>query len=429
MMTQNPENEALLDTIVADLRQTIVPPMPEVRIDYGTDVQEEQEHRDLFRKQLLSRRSFVIAASLLVALTLLPSLWRSSNALAQVQDAIRNANAIKFTVETLVNGKVVDSRQVLMADDRGVRAESANSLHVFNAESREMLEVDHAKRTALVSPVYESDALKRDLASAIGRLSSLEPIEETRVRETVRDGIQVTEVSAVWDGAVVVATLAPDSSLPLRLDIDRGRNPSGESVREEITEIQFDVPVSGDDFATHPPETYQLEKVARVGLAESSKQLVISDKGLGPITWGMNRDAVIARLGKPDRIETSPGMEPVVKDGKPVLTPGVGAGIKMVLADPPWELVVLQYDSRGFRVTLKSHSGVASIRCYDTRMASAYCRKFEGQTPEGVRIGMLKPQVMELLGDDEPTAAQFDFRDERLIAFVWSEPSPRSLDE
>lgn len=418
MTIQNPEYEALLDNIVVELRQTQVPTLPELHIDFGEVIKSEPKFIGSFGQRLLSRRSLVVAASILIALTLLFPYWSSSNALAQVQNAIRNARSIRFTIETLVDNEVVESRQVLLAGERGVRAESVNSLLVFAAATQEILEVDHASRTALLTPVYDSDAMKRDLASAIGRLASLEPIKETKVREVVRDGKQVTEISAVWDSAVVVATLASASNLPLRLEIDRGRTPNDKSIRETITNIEFDVPISEHLFATRPPADYELEKVSKVDLDDATKELIVSDRGLGPVMWGMTRDAVIAKLGKPDRIKTSPGMETVMKDGKPVLTPGVGAGIKMVPADPPWELVVLHYDSRGYRITLQSNAGMTSVRCYDARIASPFCRRFEGQTSKGIRIGMPKSEVTKRLDGKEPPIGQFDFRDGRLVAFA-----------
>lgn len=415
-MIGNPSHESLLDKVVEELRQATVPPLPDVSIDFCEAPQNTTQILNANRSRFLSRRSVTIAASLLVAMTLLFTQWESPTAIAQVQAAVQSAKAIRFKMQTLVNGEVVEGWRILMVDNQGVRAESAERLHIFDFKSQEMLEVNHTEQSALIGPVYDSDALKRDLAGGIGRLSSLEPIEQTRVRQTVREGKQVTEIWSVWDGAVAKTTMDAKSGLPLHIEIDRGRDSEGRSIREEITAIQFDVAVDREEFIIRAPEAYQVVTIERTSVDERAKQFVLSDQGLAPVTWGMKRDAVIAKLGKPDKIKSNPGMEPVIKDGKPVLTPGVGAGIKMAPAEPPYEVIVLHYDSKGFRIILKSNFGVTNVRCYDARIASPYCRKFEGQTAKGIRIGMTKKQVLEQLGAKDLPIGRFDFRDDRLVA-------------
>lgn len=416
MMIRSPANKSLLDNVVEELRHTAVAPFPNppVAFDEPTQTVPSLLHSKRWDRSF-SRRAIAVVATISVAMILLFTQWHTATAMAQVQAAIRNAKAISFDMRTLIDGKVFDRRRVLFSPSQGVRAEGSESLHVFNAKSNELLEVNHTDRSALISPVYDSDALHRSVAGAIGRLSSLEPIEQTQVKQLVRDGKQVSEIWSVWDGAAVVVTIDASSNLPISLVIDRGKDSEGRPVREEIDNLQFDADIEIGRFAIRAPESYRVETIVKLEPDEASKQLVLSDKGLGPIVWGMSRDAVIAKIGKPDTVITKPGMEPVVKDGMPVLTPGVGAGIKMAPADPPFETVILHYDSKGFRVFLNSNFGVTSIRCYDARMASLYCRKFEGKSAEGIRIGMTEAQVRERLRGNELPLEHLDFRENRLV--------------
>lgn len=415
-MTQNPEDGALLDKVVRELRTTEVSRFPNPPVVFSESVSNRaSKFYSGWWGRLYAHRTFAVAASVLLAMTILIAQSHSPTAMAQVQDSVRNANAISFEMRTLLDGSVVDKHQVLFSAGQGVRSESDKSLYVFNSESKEMLEVNHIEKSAVISPVLDADALQRQVGGAIGRLSSLEPIEQTMVRHVIRDGKQVSELWSVWDGAVVMVTVDLESSLPIHVEIDRGRDTDGRWIREEIDNLQFGADCEKMEFAIHAPDSYRVQTIPALE-DDNSVQLVLSDNGLGRVTWGMSRDAVIARLGKPDAVTTMPGMEPVMKDGKPVLIPGIGAGIKMVPANPPFERVTFQYDSRGFRIHLSSKFGVESVHCFDARMASTSCRRFDGQSAEGIRIGMTKAQVVDRLGGRELPLGRFNFREDRLVA-------------
>lgn len=428
MMRFEPDSNStsLLDRVVEELRDTKVPEFPNPPIDLPEPSERLFAAQRKFlampsiARGVLSGRGLAAAASIVVILVLSLSQWNRSTVIAQVQAAIQSAKAVSFDLQTVRDGKVVDTRRVIYVPQGMVRAEGAGSLHVFNAEAEKVMKIDHVSKTAEIRPVYDSQAMQNILAGSIGRLASLEPIEQTKVTKSVRDGKEVLELWVVWDAAVVRVVADRESKLPLRLEVDRGKDAEGTQIQEIIENIRFQDSAPVDLFAIDAPEDYDIDVVERVDPDEATKDYILSDEGLGPIKWEMSFDEVVAAIGKPDSVTMRPGVEPEMKDGLPVIVPG--KGFNMVPADPPYDILEMRYDSQGFRVYISSITGVISIRCFDKSMNM---RRFPGISAEGIEVGMSKTEVLDKLGIDELPPERFQFRDNRLVSMRASRAASR----
>ncbi|MEM9644821.1 MAG: hypothetical protein AAF989_07495 [Planctomycetota bacterium] len=350
----------------------------------------------------------VVVASLVFAAVFIPWGNSASRAFAQVQQAVREASSIALSMQTFEGEELIDTRRVWYRPDGMMRAEGAFDLHVVNAKSGEMLSVDHARKAAKIQPVYDMDSMRKVVGGAMNALGDMRPIEGTGIREERLGGRVVQEFKAVWDGSVVTVLADAGSRLPIRLEVDRGEGPEGRQRREVIESIRFDVPLDEADFLMIPPKGYKLERVERREPKLAAATYVLStDKGLGPVQFGMSVDEVRSVLGPPEGTETRPGMEAQMKDGKPVIVPG--KGFHLIPADPPFSVIELRYDAMGFRIGLTSTEGVTHIRCFEAKTYGPASRRFLGETSNGIKIGMDRAEIESRLGGKVPLH-QFEFK-------------------
>jgi hypothetical protein len=324
--------------------------------------------------------------------------------------SISNSGSAVFRLRTLAANKMVDSQRLHYLPSGMVRAEGARSLNIINSEKEQFLTVDHARQTAVIKPIYDLEATQRIFTSTFGALLQMEGIQEVKERSYVLDNRPVREFTAIWDGAVTTVIVDKESALPVKLELDRGKDNDGHAVIEVADQFEFGRKLSPELFSMVVPDGYEVQRVERRLPDQESASYVLSETGLGPVRFGMSVDEVRSLLGAPDSVDSRPAEEPEMKDGSPVIVPG--KGFRMVPADPPYNLIDLRYDSRGFRVGLSSIKGVINIRCFDELTYGASTRKFLGQSSEGVKIGMSRAEVKELLGlDGLPIVAPFQFDD------------------
>lgn len=418
----NADGDHLLDSVINAIRNEPVPAAPDLPLLWNGPNEpipptEGVLHRkDFAYRTLKSRRYFAVSASILVIIAV--NLYRSRDmvAIAQVQDALNKAGDVAFDMRIMRDGDLIDTRRVFYSPQGMLRAEGASTLHVFNSRTNQFMEVDHASKTAEIRPVYDAQAMQQMLAGSMGRLSSLEPIEQTRELASVQDGRAILQLWVVWDGAVTHVTADAVSKLPLKLVVDRGTDADGKSILEIVDNISFDHPAQAESFAIRPPDGYEVTTEEWKDLDEASTQYVLSvEHGLGPIKWGMSFDQVVALLGRPDSVESRQAMEPEMKDGRPVIIPG--KGFNMVPADPPFVHMELNYDSRGFRISVSTISGVTHIHCFDKGAVGLASRRFEGTSIEGISIGMDEREVLaKVAGKTIP--GRFHFKNGRLVMMV-----------
>lgn len=112
----------------------------------------------------------------------------------------------------------------------------------------------------------------------------------------------------------------------------------------------------------------------------------------------MSFKEVVSFLGEPDSFESKPALEADVDDKGRLKLP-----MKLVPANPPYNVVLMHYRSLGVRIDISSLDGVQWIRCHEKTL---FHKQFTGKTSEGIQIGMSKKEVLSLLKPRLKTGAE-----------------------
>ena len=318
--------------------------------------------------------------------------WTSSNQVAfgQVQEAIRGLRCLKFEMKSFVGDEEAGRYKFTYSQAGSVRSDNAIESHVLNAPRKEYMIVNHSKRTAIIQPVYENDAVKERIFGPLDVLFRVQPLPTTNVRSLVLDGKPVRELTTVWDGSVAKVLVDGETRLPISILLDRGKNIDGIAIREELSQFDFDFELDHTLFAIDPPKNHEVTRMERHEPLKSSEQLILmAGEGIGPVRFGMSLQEVRKHLGDPSSFESVPGMVlDLDENGKPKFP------MKYVPANPPYSIGVMHYRDHGLRIDVSSTNGVEWIRCYESSLSS---KGFDGKTSHGIRIGMHKSDVMKIV--------------------------------
>ncbi|MCA9127310.1 MAG: hypothetical protein KDB22_09490 [Planctomycetales bacterium] len=339
-----------------------------------------------------------VAASMLAIVGAVASSWIGSanRALAQMQAALSSAKTVVFKLDTFSDDELLQQSRFSYREPYFVRVDQGLELHVLNGDSLELMTVDHGDKSTRVEPIYNLDALRRIVFGVYDMLIEMQPVAGTGTRHTVVDGRPFLEIRAAFDGDVATVLIDRETNLPWRIDVDRGVI-AGERRREILSSFEYDRELQESLFAVEVPSGYEVERIARVEPDASTSGFVLSsDQGMGPIQFGMSLSEVVNLLGQPESLDSRPAMEPELdSSGRPVIVPG--KGFNLIPAEPAYELATAHYASTGFRIVVSSKEGVVSITCFGDRVYGPSSRPFLGKTSEGIKIGMLKEQVLQLL--------------------------------
>ncbi|MCA9172133.1 MAG: hypothetical protein KDB23_30915 [Planctomycetales bacterium] len=168
---------------------------------------------------------------------------------------------------------------------------------------------------------------------------------------------------------------------------------------ETFEGIEYNVQLQDSVFEISRPETFALvdRRPARVegevGV-EASGLILKPNTGLGPITFGMKREAVIKQLGIPDSTEINRdvGIESFEKMlQNPDLADAhesIRRDIERLKESERYRVGIesLKYSSKGFEIRLLPSEGVIAIACYSQKLMGHALRDFPGRTQEGIRM-------------------------------------------
>lgn len=327
---------------------------------------------------------------LVASFSIFPWETASQKAFGQVQQAIRDLRSAVFEMNSYDGDKLIASHKISYLQPGNIRADSGLDVHVLNMDEVQYMQIDDANRTTTIQPIYNLASMQQLAAGSFGALLSLKSIEGTSMRDTEFRGRPAREFTTVWDGSVATVIVNPETNLPVQIELDRGKSQTGKPLREVVSNFEFNVDLDISTFDISPPANYELVRIeSREPIVASESLVATPGKGLGPVRFGMSLNEVVNLLGEPDAVESKPAMEAEVDDKGQLKLP-----MKLVPANPPYNVVLMHYRSLGVRIDISSLDGVQWIRCHEKTL---FHKQFAGKTSEGIQIGMSKKEVLSLL--------------------------------
>lgn len=412
--------DELVDSVIQKLRAQSIPVFANPQVDFpvtnrsGRHKQSTSSPENQLGAKPFSRAKLVLAASIGVVIlvssfSLFP--WQSSSqrAFAEMQQAIREIRSVGFEMRAFAGEELTGKFHITVLQSGDVRMESAVAAHALNVSRAEYMVVDDTNQTVRIEPVYDVAGMRQKLTGVFETLLHLDPLPTTKMRTIDFRGKRVREFKTIWDGSAATAMVDMETNLPIEIQLDRGRGPDGQLVREVVSNFQFNTEVQESRFAIVPPAGYALTRVERRDPVRSSRDLTLTaGKGLGPVRFGMSLREVKEQLGDPDMLESQPLMVAEQDQEGQLIFP-----MRMVPANPPQKMHRLQYRSLGVQFDVSAANGVEWIRCYAKQMSWG---QFEGATSAGIRIGMSKEQVKALLDPEVLERATWKQEDDRWLS-------------
>lgn len=399
-------------------------------------------------RRLAMNRPFQVSAVAVAALIATSLFWmlgapssRASFAFGDVKAAVGQTRSVSYRLTTTGwKGSPWPDPYVrtamVLEPGRGRSETNTGEVQVFNLEEGRLLRVQHRERKAAIYPLYSpSNEAAPSFGDFSQQLRNIPAATTRKIGEREIDGRRVIEFLWRQDDADYVVAVDAATKLPVRMEVNRGKTHRGDEIREVFDDFVFDAEMDESLFSTSPPEGYEVEE--RVPDAscdsypvEDAETLILSSaEGMGPIKFEMGAEEVIGLLGQPDwisRTEQFVSSNPV-SDGEKTSEDRNSRSIGM--------LERLDYDSRGFHVTLATRSRadasrtcVTAIRCFNQEISGPMVRDFVGGTKEGIRLGASRENVLETYGkpDMEQDDAldypdhgwTFTFSNERLCAIA-----------
>lgn len=410
--------DRILEVAVEHLKQQSIPEFPNPMVNFPVD-REQPQYVELNSKSasrasspFFSRYSLFAAAVVFAMVAggfaLLP--WESSSqkAFAQMQAAIRKLNSVAFELTLYSGDKLTGRGQVNYSKAGDARVDSGLVSHVLNVANNEYMTVDHAKQAVTIQPVYDMAEIQAKIAGEFGAIQNLGPIPSTTMRTVTNEGKPAKEFKSVWDGSVATVLVDAKTNLPMKIEVDRGKSQDGQPIREIAMNFQFNVNLPESSFAIVPPKGYDVKRIERRDPIRSSENLVLTiGQGVGPVRFRMSLQDVRNQLGDPDSFDSKPAMVAELDENEQLKLP-----MKLVPAEPPQLVGVMQYRSLGLQIELSSIEGVEWIRCYEKRLP---WNRFAGMTSQGIKIGMSKGEVKALLENEQSVDKNWNQTDDRWL--------------
>ena len=316
-----------------------------------------------------------LAATVVLVLWLANPFGGPSLAFADVQKKVQQTKSVTMTF----NGHDGDGKQqsgtaYALADGRMRIEDSDGSYNVIDPKRERSLAVNPAKKEALLIKSYHNpgpadvyqllrDIRKNEVKKLPAEQVNNQPAEVFMAKVKMGD---VELELKVW--------VEPKSQLPVRFEV-ADKDKIGRE-RKMTIDVKFDQPLDEKLFSTDPPEGYTLRSegiegppVERVEDEKTLKPEVKPKVGLGPVTFGMTKDQVIEKLGKPDKIDQK-GM-------------------------------ALDYLSRGYSILVSPQRGVMMINCYTQATFVLKVKDFAGKTTEGIGMGAKEADIVKAYGEPD----------------------------
>ena len=433
------------------LRQQPVPEFPDPEITWPNQPGDDQVVPSAAK--VFTRRRFPLATSaavlavvlaVVVGGAMIPWSGSGSRIFAQVVDSVAKKKSVQFRLKTFSGDRETSSFLVSFVSPNLIRAEGTEQIHILDGSKSKMMSLILSQQKGVIRPIYDYASVSRRVMGPYQQLFELKMPADVEVTEEVIEGQKVLKFLMSFDGGNAVVLVDADTHLPFQMEIDRGEDSKGNPISDVIDQFVFDKVIDPAMFAIETPAGFVVDEMKAVPLKTSTESFVVSpDRGLGPAQFGMSTAEVIAIFGQPDSIVTTEATVVVVDDDGPNPVPDVspGGNTRRVPANPRFKYDELQYDSRGFRLTVSSKDGLTRIQCFDALVVSPNSRKFLGKTPEGISIGSSWDEVLAVYGkpwiSGEKKAASynnptrnFDFRDGKLVLMDLRAPvdSKKSLD-
>jgi len=436
---EDPITDDVLERVIDYLREQHVPDFPD------PDVRVAKPSGSPLRRLAMNRpfQASAVAVAALIATTLIWMLGapssRASFAFGDVKAAVGQTRSVSFRLTTTGwkgNPWPDPYVRTAMVLEPGRRRSETNTgeVQIFNLDEGRLLMVRHKERKAAIYPLYPPSS---DATLTFGdfsrQLRNIPAAATRKIGEREIDGRRVIEFLWRQDEVDHVVAVDAATKLPFRMEVTRGKTPRGDEIREVFSDFVFDAEMDESLFSTAPPKGYEVEErlpdpSCKSYPEEDAKTLILSSaEGMGPVKFEMAAEEVIGLLGQPDwisRTEQFVSSNPMRADEE---TPEAGNARAIGMLER------LDYDSRGFHVTLdtRSRAGtsltcVTAIRCFNQEMSGPMVRDFVGGTKEGIRLGASRETVLETYGkpDSERDDAlgypelgwTFTFRNKRLCA-------------
>ncbi|MFL5340176.1 MAG: LolA family protein [Gemmataceae bacterium] len=330
----------------------------------------------------MTRYAAALAAIAAVALL---ALWLANPfgpgiAFADVQKKVEQTNSVTMTYTGHGgDGQPVTGKAFALADGRMRMEDPDGSYNVIDPKRERSLAVNPKTKEALLvksyydrgpADVYQilRDIRKNEVKKLPGEQINGQATEVFLAK--VKFGDKEQELK-VW--------VEPKSQLPVRLEV-ADKDKSGRE-RKMTIDVKFDQPLDEKLFSTDPPAGYTLRTEGEAGppveRVKDEKLLAPELKpkvGIGPVTFGMTKEQVIEKLGKPDRSD-------------------------------PKELT-LDYTSRGYAITVSPQRGMQGVLCYTQATFAIKVKDFAGKTTEGIAMGTKAADIIKAYG--EPDAKETD---------------------
>lgn len=355
------------------------------------------------------RTHYATAAVLLIAVIGLAifSPGLESRVLADVVKQLEDLKSGKARMTRTIDGVEVESTKVFFKGNSLQRMEfSSGDIDVVNLNQGEHTRLLAAEKKVVIEPAY---ALP-DGEDPISHMKKIASQPMSRIPVRTIDGVDnALGFSRQESGNTETIWVDPKTRLPIRGETTF-KDADGKSVTMTLDELEYNVDIEDSLFELGLPEAYTLvdrrpAKVEGTVDIDNIELALTPNKGLGPITFGMSREAVIKLLGTPDSTEVRKvGVEAFERL---LENPDLANSHEAIRKDiehlkklEPYRVGIefLKYSSKGFELNLLPSKGVVGIACYTQKWKASSFRDFKGTTQEGVRMFDTRARIEELYG-------------------------------
>lgn len=374
----------------------------------------------VFPPSAMRRRVFISVGATAAALACIASalIPRTGGvAFADVREQLAKIRTASLTFTRLASVRNADgeaesqsSRQRLFVRSDGcVRTEGpGKNVSIFSPDDFVRLELDPERQTATVRYTYSIEN-KRDVVTTLRTLHGSAVARSIPSREV--EGVSCPGFQIEENDSTLLVWIDPQTRLPKRAERSFTKaiaemNGELRKLVETYEDMQFDEPLPDELFALTPPAGFA---VTTIGVPPADRKEIFRSPlvatpnvGVGPLKFGMAREEVVRRLGKPDAEEIVTPRVPVSKRTSNIDGIERPAGAVLTVLT---KLHTLQYNALGLRLTVEAEEGLRGIQCFGQETLGPQARTFTGATDKGIRIGSPREAVAKAYGEPEESSS------------------------
>jgi outer membrane lipoprotein-sorting protein len=204
------------------------------------------------------------AASVCVALVL--SLWGGNTVLAQVQDALKKAKTMTYTVTQSVGDQPAQIWEVKLLSDNLYRVDQPSGIYlIFDVKGKKIMEVNPGESKVRITenlPVPKDFNILAKLTNLKGLAAKVQPgVPSRKIGDTTATGFVIEE-----SGAAYTVWVDPKTNLPMEMQAERkvslptGQDGASEQIVKELwSDFRFDQPLQESLFVFKVPEGFAVE--------------------------------------------------------------------------------------------------------------------------------------------------------------------------